>query len=445
MSLKLRLIISSLLILLFFIVVTGYTLDKAFYNANKTAMQEQLTTQLYLLMAATEIDKNADISMAASLLESKFSLPSSGLYAYITDHNNKVLWKSLSTIGIASPQPISLDKGLQQFKQQHINNSDYYNLSYGVNWLAGDNNIHITFNIQNDLSNFNKQIANYRTTLWSWLAGMAILLLIALSVLLYWGLLPLRKVVDEVNAIENGTQQTITRHYPPEIQVLSNSINQLIEHAQSRQNRYKNALGDLAHSLKTPLAVIRGIIEKRAANELSQNDLMGQLDEHISKIDSNIQYHLQRATTTGKSLSQKVIIKPTIERIISTLNKVYHDKKVHIENNLTESQTLNINEDDALELFGNLLENAYKWCNNEVHITLHTKNKQSVICIEDDGAGIDASNQQKIMQRGFRADNNTPGHGIGLAIVQDILAMYHSELEISQSELRGAKICFKLK
>ncbi|VAW97332.1 Sensor protein PhoQ [hydrothermal vent metagenome] len=444
MSLKLRLIISSLLILLFFIIVTGYTLDKAFYTANKTAMQEQLTTQLYLLMAATEIDNNADISMAASLLESKFSLPSSGLYAYITDHNNKVLWKSLSTIGISSPQPITLGKGLQEFKQQPFNGNDYYNLSYGVNWLAGDNNIHITFNIQNDLANFNQQIANYRTTLWSWLAGMAILLLIALSALLYWGLSPLRKVMDEVNAIENGHQETITGLYPPEIQVLTKSINELIEHAQNRQNRYKNALGDLAHSLKTPLAVIRGIIEKRTTNELSQNDLIGQLDEHISKIDSNIQYHLQRATTTGKSLSQKTTIKPTIERIISTLNKVHHEKNVHVENHLSKSQTININEDDALELFGNLLENAYKWCNNKVRITLLLQNRQPTICIEDDGTGINENNRQKIMQRGFRADSNTPGHGIGLAIVQDILAMYHSELAISQSDLGGAKICFKL-
>lgn len=439
MTLKLRLIISSLLILLFFIVVTGYTLDKAFYTANKTALQEQLTTQLYLLMAATEINKNEDVNMAASLLESKFSLPSSGLYAYITHNNNKILWKSLSTIGITNPQPITLEKGKQQFNQLRFNDTEYYNLSYGVNWLAGNNNMHITFNIQNDLSAFNEQISNYRTTLWSWLAGMAILLLIALSVLLYWGLLPLRKVRNEVNAIENGSQKTITGHYPPEIQVLSNSINQLIEHAQSRQNRYKNALGDLAHSLKTPLAVVRGIIEKLSSNELTQ-----QLDEHISKIDSNIQYHLQRATTTGKSLSQKVVLKSTIERIISTLKKVYHEKNVRIKINITESQTIDINEDDALELFGNLLENAYKWCANEIHINLHHKKNETTLCIEDDGTGIDAGNRQKIMQRGFRADSSTPGHGIGLAIVQDILAMYHSELEISQSELGGAKICFKL-
>ncbi len=439
MTLKLRLIISSLLILLFFIIVTGYTLDKAFYTANKTAMQEQLTTQLYLLMAATEINKNADVSMAPSLLESKFSLPSSGLYAYITDNHNRVLWKSLSTIGITSPQPITLKKGSQQFSQQRLNNIEYYNLSYGVNWLAGNNNIHITFNIQNDLTNFNEQIFNYRTTLWSWLAGMAILLLIALSALIYWGLLPLRKVMDEVKAIKNGTKKMINGHYPPEIQVLSNSINQLIEHAQNRQNRYKNTLGDLAHSLKTPLAVIRGIIEQLSSNELTQ-----QLDEHISKIDSNIQYHLQRATTTGKSLSQNITLAPTIERIISTLNKVYHEKNIIIKNNISASQVININKDDALELFGNLLENAYKWCHTEIHINLIQKSNHSIICIEDDGSGIDKNNRQKILERGFRADSSTPGHGIGLAIVQDILAMYHSELEISSSMLGGAKICFNV-
>ena len=444
MSLKLRLIISSLLILLFFIIVTGYSLDKAFYKANKTAMQEQLTTQLYLLMAATEIDSNSKITMAASLLESKFSLPSSGLYAYITDAHNKILWKSLSTIGITTPQPVSLEKGKQQFIQQHLDDVEYYNLSYGVNWLAGNNNIHITFNIQNDLSNFNQQIADYRATLWSWLAGMASLLLIALSALLYWGLLPLRKVVDEVNAIEDGSQESINGTYPPEIQVLSNSINQLIEHAQSRQNRYKNALGDLAHSLKTPLAVIRGVIEKQTTST-SSCSLKEQLDEHISKIDANIQYHLQRATASGKSLSHKIKINPVVERILSTLNKVYHEKNIDIENNISELQTINLNEDDALELFGNLLENAYKWCHTTIQINFYRKSNFQIICIEDDGAGIHMADQKKILHRGVRADSNTPGHGIGLSVVQDILAMYHSELEISQSKLGGAKICFSLK
>ena len=438
MSIKLRLIFSSLLILIFFIIVTGYTLDKAFYKANKTSLQEQLTTQLYLLMAATEIDKNNKINMAASLLESKFSLPSSGLYAYITNNKNKIIWSSLSTIGIHTPEPVSLKKGKQQIQQVQKNEMDFYTINYGVNWLAENNDIHITFNVQADLSNFNQQIFDYRATLWSWLAGMALLLLIVLSIVLYWGLAPLRKVEDEVKAIKSGQQETIEGHYPSEIQVLTQSINQLIEHAQTRQNRYKNALGDLAHSLKTPLAVIRSITER-----LSQNDLTQQLDEHISKIDATIQYQLQRATSTGQSLSQKsVTLKPTIERIIATLNKVYRDKNINVKNHLIPSDTISLGEDDALELFGNLLENAYKWCVSDISISITAQKDSHIICIEDNGPGIATQSRQKILERGVRADTTTPGHGIGLAIVQDILAMYHSELEISQSELGGAKICF---
>lgn len=440
MSIKLRLIISSLLILVFFIIGTGYTLDKAFYTANKASMQEQLTTQLYLLMAATEISSDKEINMAASLLESKFSLPASGLYAYITDVNNKILWSSLSTIGITTPKPINLEKGKQKISPAKQDNTEFYNLSYGVNWLAGNNNIHITFNVQSDLSNFNQQIFEYRATLWSWLAGMAILLLIALSLLLYWGFLPLRVVISEVNAIESGKQETIQGRYPPEIQVLSKSINQLIEHAQSRQNRYKNALGDLAHSLKTPLAVIRSVIQKLDSNELTDT-----LDEHISKIDNTIQYQLQRASSTGQSLSKNSTpLKKSIDRILSTLNKVYIDKNVTVKNNLSTTQSISISEDDALELFGNLLENAFKWSQSTVMLTQSKSNNTYTICIEDDGLGIAKQEQRKILERGYRADSSTPGHGIGLAIVQDILAMYHSELNISTSDLGGAKICFSI-
>lgn len=440
MSIKLRLIISSLFILVFFIIGTGYTLDKAFYIAHKTALQEQLKTHLYLLLAATEIDNNKQINMGVSLLESKFSLPSSGLYAYITDNKNKVLWRSLSTIAIRTPKPLSLEKGKQQLDQIQKYDTEFYTIAYGVNWLAGNNNIHITFNVQADLSNFNQQILDYRTTLWSWLAGMAVLLLLAFSAVLYWGLAPLRKVEDEVKAIESGRQHSIEGRYPSEIQVLTKSINQLIEHAHTRQNRYKNALGDLAHSLKTPLAVIRSITER-----LHQDESTQQLDEHISKIDATIQYQLQRATSEGQSLSQtSVTLKPTIERIIATLNKVYIDKDINIKNHLSPADTIPMAEDDALELFGNLLENAYKWSAADITISITTQKTKQIICIEDNGPGIAAHSRQKILERGFRADSTTPGHGIGLAIVQDILAMYHSELEISQSDLGGARICFTL-
>ena len=440
MSIKLRLIISILLILLFFIIGTGYTLDKSFYKANKSAMQEQLTTQLYLLMAATEITHDNKINMAASLLESKFSLPASGLYAYIMDSKNNVLWSSLSTIGISTPKPISLEKGKQENNQSTLGKTEFYNLSYGVNWLAGNNNIHITFNVQSDLTNFYQQIFEYRTTMWSWLAGMAILLLVTLTALLYWGFSPLSDVIREVNAIESGEQDKIKGQYPPEIKVLSKSINLLIEHAQTRQNRYKNALGDLAHSLKTPLAVIRSTIEK-----LDKNTLTSQLDEHITKIDDTIQYQLQRASSAGKSLNtNSVALENIINRIISTLNKVYLDKNIQFQHNLTSKDISIISEDDSLELFGNLLENAYKWCSGKVSLQLTIKNNKSILCISDDGPGIEEHSRKKILERGFRADSSTPGHGIGLAIVQDILAMYHSELEISESELGGAKICFSI-
>jgi len=403
-------------------------------------MQEQLTTQLYLLMAATEITHDNKINMAASLLESKFSLPASGLYAYIMDSKNNVLWSSLSTIGISTPKPISLEKGKQENNQSTLGKTEFYNLSYGVNWLAGNNNIHITFNVQSDLTNFYQQIFEYRTTMWSWLAGMAILLLVTLTALLYWGFSPLSDVIREVNAIESGEQDKIKGQYPPEIKVLSKSINLLIEHAQTRQNRYKNALGDLAHSLKTPLAVIRSTIEK-----LDKNTLTSQLDEHITKIDDTIQYQLQRASSAGKSLNtNSVALENIINRIISTLNKVYLDKNIQFQHNLTSKDISIISEDDSLELFGNLLENAYKWCSGKVSLQLTIKNNKSILCISDDGPGIEEHSRKKILERGFRADSSTPGHGIGLAIVQDILAMYHSELEISESELGGAKICFSI-
>ena len=130
-------------------------------------------------------------------------------------------------------------------------------LAYGVNWATDNAALALTFNIATDLASFDKQISQYRTTLWSWLLAMALLLLISQALILRWGLSPLRHVGVELNRIETGEQERIEEAYPQEIDRLTTNINILLQQERDQKTRYRNALGDLAHSLKTPLAVIQ--------------------------------------------------------------------------------------------------------------------------------------------------------------------------------------------
>jgi len=438
LSLKLRLVISALLILAAFIALTGIALDRAYYTSSKAAVEEYLATQVYILMAATEVDDKADISMSSSLLETKFSLPSSGLYAQIMN-GEQVVWKSLSTIGISTPDPVQLAKGEQNIYEISSGDATHFLMkAYGVNWQVADKDIQLTFNVQLDLNTFRNQLQTFRTSLWGGLVSMAVLLLISFTALLYWGLLPLKRVANELKRVQSGSQQTILGQYPGEINILTDNINQLIEHEHQRQSRYKNSLGDLAHSLKTPLAVIRANIETNKTK--LDDEAVAKLDENVSNINNIIQYQLQRAATVGKQhLAEIIKIKPVIHTLLNALKKVNIDKNISCENTIDASIIIKMNKNDALEVFGNLLENAFKWSQKNIICAAEETETHIKIHIQDDGEGIKPEQRQTILKRGVRMDSNTPGHGIGLAIVQDILSAYTYQLEISRGELQGAK------
>ncbi|MFV9616005.1 MAG: two-component sensor histidine kinase, partial [Gammaproteobacteria bacterium] len=290
MSLNHRIILSATLVLVVFITLTALTLERAFVDSSESSLRDTLTSQLYALMAVAEVENNT-LTMPSNELDALLGLPSSGIYAYITNKTGRVLWQSSSTLGATPPQPRTLAGGDKRFDKISVKNDTYYAFAYGVDWASDTSTISLTFNLATDLKSFNKQISLYRKTLWSWLIGMAILLLLSQALILRWGLSPLRKVGVELNSIESGEQEQIQQHYPQEIERLTNNINVLLQQERDQKTRYRNALGDLAHSLKTPLAVLQ--------TSLNSNNQDNTLLEQVTQMNSIVEYQLQRAATAG--------------------------------------------------------------------------------------------------------------------------------------------------
>ena len=437
-SLRSRLILAASLVLTFFILIAGYTLDRAFYESAEASLQENLNTQLTLLLAGTEVQDPNDIDMPTRLLETKFSLPSSGLYAYIVNDQGKILWKSLSTVGVRLPKPIQIPVGEQQLHRSTIDGEEYYLKSYGIQWFTNTDKVPLTFNIITDLSEFNQQINEYRQTLWGWLIGLAAILLIVQLAILVWGLKPLKRVITEINAIESGDQERITQSYPTEILRLTDNINGLLEHEHTQQTRYRNALADLAHSLKTPLAVLNG-----ALHEIKDDSQKQSLQEQIQRMDHIIGHQLQRAATAGSSPIRKSIeVAPLINKICRALDKVYQDKKIQFDLHMPENLKVRVDEGDIMEVIGNIMDNACKWCTQRVRINITLKDKRARFTIADDGAGVNDSEIEHIIKRGGRMDESMPGQGIGLSVVMDIMTAYNGELTVTHSDLGGAAFGF---
>lgn len=436
MSLNKRIILSATIVLVIFITLTAAALDRAFKNSLESGLRDNLTSQLYALMAAAEIEDNK-IVMPSNQLDILLGLPSSGVYAFVTDATEKIHWRSSSALDATPPLPLSIKSGQRKLMKTTMASEEYYTLAYGVNWSTDSKTLALTFNIITDLKSFNKQISEYRKTLWGWLLAMAVLLLLSQTLILRWGLLPLRKVGIELNHIESGQQEKIEKSYPQEIEKLTQNINILLQQERDQKTRYRNALGDLAHSLKTPLAVLQSGLN-------SKGDTTAQ--EQISRMNAIVEYQLQRAATAGStSIGKNISVQSVTNRIIKSLQKIYLDKNILINLKVDESVTFKGDEGDLMELMGNLLDNAYKWASSEIIIKANNQSDNKLIlCISDDGSGI-ASNQVEILQqRGVRADQSSTGHGIGLSIVRNIIDAYDGELVISKSASGGAEFSIVL-
>lgn len=446
-SLRKRLFLSAIVVLICFLGVTGVALDRAYRDSVTTAHREALIGYLYAFLAASDVDENGLLNVANNLLERRFSLPGSGLYAsVIVSDDNRQVWASPSLLGVELPNIPMLNTGVMSFSQQdNAKQEGFFVLNFGVAWQVNNDFIRYVFTIAEDLQRYETEIKTYRKTLWFWLGALAILLLLVQGLVVQWGLRPLRKVADEIRAIEGGEKDSLSGAYPKELSHLTNNINDLIRNERNHLVRYRNTLGDLAHSLKTPLAVLQGYFDQNKSDSESKQTATAQL----WRMQEIVDYQLQRAAVSGKQTFNKPVdILPVADQIINALDKVYIDKQIATQTSIDEELKFYGEKGDLMEVLGNILDNAYKWSRSRIEIAIIADDKTNKtrsgirITVEDDGPGIDKEKVNRITQRGVRGDEleGPPGQGIGLSMVQEIVESYSGELAFESSELGGCKV-----
>jgi len=441
-SLHSRLLLAATLVLAGFIGATGLALDKAFRVSAKASMQDRLQSYIYALLAAADEDVGGGMIPPQEIPEPRFSKPDSGLYAMIAAADGRPLWHSRSLAGWSINIVLPQSPGQREFRQLSQAGMGLYAISFGVAWEDYANAEALyTFAVAEDTSAFEEQIDSFRTSLWSWLGGMAVVLLLAQGLILHWGLRPLRTVESDLQRIEQGTAEHLDGTYPKELTGLTSSLNSLIEHSKLVQTRYRNSLDDLAHSLKTPLAIMQSLSEGKSTASGQQHVLVR---EQVERMDEIIDHQLQRAAVSGRAtLASSVPLQPVLERLVGFLDKVYREKQVDVRLELDPGAAFYGDEADLTEVLGNLLENAYKYCSGQIRVHTRCERKTAAgqgleIIIEDDGQGIDTGMIDTVLQRGKRMDETVPGHGIGLSMAQEIIAVYGGELDIGSSSLGGA-------
>lgn len=441
LSLQARLLLAALLVLMVFTGLTGLALDKAFRQSAETALQDRLQGYLYALLAAVDVDDSGTPRFTRNLPDARFERPGSGLYASIKNSDNQAVLNSRSLLGNRLSPLANSTLGQYQYESLLLNDIPHYRLAYSVRWeLDAEQAYRLDFQVIEDKQSYQQQISTYRRNLWGWLGAAVVVLLLLQAIILRWSLKPLRQVAVDLAAIEAGKAERLHGKYPKELQHLTDTLNGLLDHTRSQLQRYRDSLGNMAHSLKTPLAILANALSLKQAESSPV-----EAEEQLHRIRQIIDYQLQRAAAGQASLGTVTALKPVAIKIINAMQKVHADKSLRIENQIDDTLTCQCDEGDLMEVLGNLLENACKWCQQHVRITAQQRQQGGVeIWIEDDGPGIPAEVREQVLQRGQRADPTTAGHGIGLAMVHEIILLYGGKLKIESSSLGGTAICIQL-
>ncbi len=443
LSLNQRVLLAASAILSSFFGLAGVTLDRTYRQNAELALEERLFGHIYALISSAELDADGQLVMPKEIPDARFSSPDSGLFAQIESNDRHWRWRSESMEGVDIPFDHALARIQKNSKKiTRADGQQLYLFSYGVEWSDSlDPSQAFTFSVAQDLSVFNAGVASFRRSLWGSLGGVALMLLAVQGTILRWGLSPLKHAADELHAIEVGAQPRLQGRYPAELQGLTGNINGLLSHQQEHLERYRRTLGDLAHSLKTPLAVLQSAVENHDA------DLPAVVREQVERMNQLTGYQLQRAATSGwTALAAPVGVSASVEKVMGGLGKVYADKRVKASRDIPDHLEFHGDEGDLLEILGNLLDNAFKWCKTRVHVAVESRPGPQpgqwdlFIHVEDDGAGVPPEMVRYVLQRGRRADSDIAGHGIGLSIVRDIVQVYGGTLEIGSSNWGGARL-----
>ena len=445
-SLSARLLVSVSVLMLLFFGATVVVLDTAFRTAGEQARQDILDGHLMQLLAAANPNAEGALSFPPDLHEERFNTIGSGLYGELRDDANAPVWRSRSALGLDIPTGDFPTLGTYRFLRESLDDgTPLLTLSMAVQWEFPNGELKpYVFKVAESLDSFNAQVAEFRRQLVGWFAAIALIMLLSISILMRGLLRPLRQIETEIGEIEEGRRASLSEKFPTELTGVARNMNLLIDNERARSDRYRHTLDNLAHSLKTPLAGMRALIKDITA----ERQLRSRFDEQIDRMDEIVRYQLRKpaASAADNLVLAPVPVAKEVERLVAGLRKVYHDKRPIIESNVAPGMHFRGDTGDFLELAGNLLDNACKWCAGTVKITVtpsgdaRTTASGMVLTVDDDGPGIPEEAAEALLQRGTRLDESTPGHGIGLAIVKDIARSYGGNLTIARSALGGTAI-----
>ena len=413
------------------LLIGGFALDRLLTSSIIRNFDDQLVYVLNnALIAASEIGPDGEVRFNRPPADQRFIQPYSGVYFQVSgigadtfasrslwDRRLRVLPEAHSLI-----EPHVHDSNEFPGEPLRIAERDVVLPGSDVRWR---------FQIAQSRKDIDAQIRELRSTLiWSFAAlGLGLLVLAALQTI--YGLWPLRRVQREVAAIRSGKEHRISDTFPTEIRPLTEEINQLLAHSEEQAEEARRHAGNLAHALKTPLTVITN------AATADSPDLDDTVIREAAVMRRQVDHHLARARAIGRRTSgqARARVWDSVEAVQRAVDRLYEQVTVDITGD--RECEVRVERQDLDEMIGNLIENAAKYGNGRVFVTVERRSGMVDVIVEDDGPGIPEAEREAIFARGARLDVDKPGTGLGLAIVRDVADIYGGRVTLERSEDLG--------
>lgn len=445
-SLAFRQFAASLILLPLMLLASGYGLVQTYKASLLASEQDSLKAQTYILLGGAE-PEDSGLSLPEYFIEPRLNTVNSGLYAFVTDVEEQAIWRSrslsLSNLDFTLEESQPLDPGQERFDYFFLKDtpgSGFFRLRFDTVWNIGGVDRLYRFNVVQSRDEYRSRLNLYKQEMVALLGILALFILILQFTIMHFGFHPLRKLARRLSQFEQGQTQRLEGSYAAELSPVVDNLNQLLENEKKQRTRYKNTLSDLAHSLKTPLSVIS--VASDRVMQADKQSIATQIDEirqQVQRMSDIVDHQLRRATTQSSSIvHQEINLSEQIHRLIDVVSKVYREKEVAVSFTSAPQVMLAIEQNDLLEMLGNIVENAFKYCQSKVSIECRRERSEVIIAVGDDGEGIPIDKRERVLQRGARADTARPGQGIGLAVSVDIISSYGGSLSVDQSHLGGA-------
>jgi len=449
-SLTFRVVASSTIWAVLTLVIVATAISAFYRQASERGFESVLSAHLFNLIGSVAVGDDGRLQGRPNLGDFRFSEPDTGWYWSVEPQGGDIRGMlNSSSMSEPIPSPSTTEVPFDSdFQRRYLTDGlagEIIDVIESEFLLDSQGGI-ARFRVMGNYSELEQEIDAFSRQLYLYLAvfGLGMIVINALAILI--GLRPLARVRKALADIRAGSAQRLDGNFPAEIAPLAGEANALIESNRRIVERARTQVGNLAHSLKTPLAVM---MNEGRAMDGPKGRLIA---EQAALMQQQIDHYLQRA----RSAAQRDVVvyrtpaKETLARMLRVMAKL--NPAIDLAQNLPEQELVFAGEkEDFEELCGNLLENAYKWARSEVRVSLALLPRREggtgmlELTIEDDGPGIPEDQAKLALQRGHRLDETKPGTGLGLAIVSELVAEYGGELLLDPAQIGGLRVRVRLK